>query len=196
MDDDTGAGDVADFTGQDLTDGNLKGAKLDGAIFVDAHMKGLNLKEASFNNADFSSSFLHDADFRGADVRNANFTEADLTDADFRGAKLDGAIFDGALTVGTLFGEDPDAMHDDDEDDALQSVRIAVVERLNEIKEEIKILVDEAEEQIRDAEEPMALKRARSYWIPHILGALDKDNKWMGGSMTRMEDTINDLREG
>ena len=37
---------------------------------------------------------------------------------------------------------------------------------------------------------------ARAYWIGHILGALDNESEYMGGSMTTMQDSIDAIREG
>jgi len=67
------------------------------------------------------------------------------------------------------------------------------IERLNEIKEEIKGLVSEVQDMISD--EGTIFQRAKSYWIAHILTSLDKDHMYMGGSMVTMEDTINELSE-
>ena len=37
---------------------------------------------------------------------------------------------------------------------------------------------------------------AKSYWLAHIVTALDKDHGYLGGSMGTMQDTIDALREG
>jgi len=66
------------------------------------------------------------------------------------------------------------------------------VERMLEIKEEIKDLVSEVVKILRDAE-GSTLSRAKAYWIPHIKMALDKDHGYLGGSMVTMQDTINEL---
>jgi hypothetical protein len=62
--------------------------------------------------------------------------------------------------------------------------------RLQEIIEEIKELVGEAEEMVAGTSEEAS---AGAYWIPHILGALDKDHGYLGGSMQTMQDSINEL---
>jgi hypothetical protein len=64
-------------------------------------------------------------------------------------------------------------------------------ERLNEIKEEIKAFLGEAKRMLRGT--GITWERARSYWFAHILGALDEENEYMGGSMFTMQDTINEL---
>ena len=68
-------------------------------------------------------------------------------------------------------------------------------ERLQEILEEMKGLLDEAEQLIRRNGMPITYERARSYWIAHIRRALDKDHSYLGGSMFTMEETIRDLEE-
>lgn len=65
------------------------------------------------------------------------------------------------------------------------------VERLIEIQSEIDDLVGEARDIVRDY--GTIADRAESYWVPHILGALFNETEWVGGSMTTMEDTINEL---
>jgi ribosomal protein S2 len=73
------------------------------------------------------------------------------------------------------------------------------LERLDEIKGEIKELVDEAgdlvREAARDVENGIIFRRAESYWLAHIESALDNEGRWLGGSMTKMQDTIDELRE-
>lgn len=73
---------------------------------------------------------------------------------------------------------------------------IEEIDYLNEIKEKIKKLVYEAKDIVQGMDgNGTTSKRAESYWIPHILGALDKDNEYVGGSMYTMEDTINELEK-
>jgi ribosomal protein S2 len=73
---------------------------------------------------------------------------------------------------------------------------IEAVNRLGEIKEEIKHLIVEAKHIIASVtDRDVRYERARSYWIAHIEGALDKDNEWLGGSMTNMQDTIDEIEE-
>jgi len=66
------------------------------------------------------------------------------------------------------------------------------LERLIEIKDEIKELVNEARDTINSTSEA---ERARAYWYAHILCALDSDNDYLGGSMVTMQDSIDALAE-
>lgn len=66
-------------------------------------------------------------------------------------------------------------------------------DRLEEIKDEIKGLMAEAENLLRGTREGDV---AKSYWLAHIVTALDKDHGYLGGSMGTMQDTIDALREG
>lgn len=63
-------------------------------------------------------------------------------------------------------------------------------ERLAEIKDEIKELIREAD---RLLPKGITRDRARSYWYPHIVSALDDDHGYMARSMCSMQDTINEL---
>ena len=74
--------------------------------------------------------------------------------------------------------------------------------RLEEIRDEIAELVEEAEGIIRDfcranGGGGVIAERARSYWVYHILGALMEGGGRgiLGGSMFTMDDTIKDIRE-
>jgi len=72
------------------------------------------------------------------------------------------------------------------EDDAAM-----IADELSEIKEQIKQLTYEAMELVpRDAG---AHGRAKSYWFPQILQALDDESEYMGSSMHSMQDTIEEL---
>jgi len=66
------------------------------------------------------------------------------------------------------------------------------LERLIEIKDEIKELVNEARDTINSTSEA---KRARAYWCAYILCALDSDHDYLGGSMVTMQDSIDALAE-
>lgn len=69
-------------------------------------------------------------------------------------------------------------------------------QRLIEIKDEIKTLLEEAKQIIRyKSSNSITWERARSYWYAHIMMALDKEHDYLGGSMFTMEDTINELEE-
>ena len=64
------------------------------------------------------------------------------------------------------------------------------VERMQEIKEEIKTLLDEVTHMIRGTSEE---DRAKAYWSAHIRTALDEDHGYLGSSMVTMQDTIDAL---
>ncbi len=67
-----------------------------------------------------------------------------------------------------------------------------IAEQLHDIKEEIKDLMENAQNLLRgtDAEDA-----AKSYWVPHILMALDDEHDWLGGSMHSLQDSIDQLLE-
>jgi len=73
------------------------------------------------------------------------------------------------------------------------SYSIEDIERMVEIKDTIKELVEEAL-QILDRKS-ISYSRAESYWYPHILMELDSDHQWLGGSMCTMQDTIDEMSE-
>lgn len=64
------------------------------------------------------------------------------------------------------------------------------IERLIEIKETIEELMRDAEGIVRGTSEE---QRARSYWMGHILGALDDSQ--LCSSMFTMQNTIDGLEE-
>ena len=63
-----------------------------------------------------------------------------------------------------------------------------VIKRLRSIQDEIGELVTEADELIHSYGSELAHKRAESYWLEHIRGALSGR-----GSMVTMEETISEL---
>tara|TARA_S200000501_G_scaffold321758_1_gene317352 strand:- start:297 stop:524 length:228 start_codon:yes stop_codon:yes gene_type:complete len=63
--------------------------------------------------------------------------------------------------------------------------------RFEEIKEQIKELLEEAIDLVPDH----ARARAESYWYPHISMALDEDHGYIGGSMCSMQDTIEEWED-
>ena len=65
------------------------------------------------------------------------------------------------------------------------------LERLQQIKDTIKELVYEAQDLLPRG--TIEYDRAASYWLPHILMALDSQHDYLGGSMCTMQETINDL---
>lgn len=67
------------------------------------------------------------------------------------------------------------------------------IDRLLEIRDEIKELIHEARGLLpRDS---MIERRAESYWIGHILTALDDDSGYCGRSMCSLQDSIDELSE-
>ena len=63
--------------------------------------------------------------------------------------------------------------------------------RFEEIKEQIKELLEEAFDLVPDH----ARDRAESYWYAHISMALDEDHGYIGGSMCSMQDTIEEWED-
>lgn len=66
------------------------------------------------------------------------------------------------------------------------------IERLTEIKDQMKELLGEAEQLLRDTNEEDS---ARAYWMAHIRCSLDDDHMYLGGSMVTMQTTIDALIE-
>ena len=64
--------------------------------------------------------------------------------------------------------------------------------RFEEIKEQIKELLEEAISLVPSGERA----RAESYWFAGISIALDEDHDYLGGSMCSMQDTINEWNDG
>ncbi len=64
--------------------------------------------------------------------------------------------------------------------------------RLDEIRDEIERLVDEAIRIVDDTDERGA---ARAYWYPQIVMALGDNHHYLGGSMHSLQDTIDALEE-
>lgn len=74
--------------------------------------------------------------------------------------------------------------------------KVEATERLTEIKDEIKDLINEAFDLVRqNAAHKVTLQRAESYWIPHVKMALDKEHDYMGGSMVTLQDTIDEIEK-
>jgi len=67
-----------------------------------------------------------------------------------------------------------------------------IANELEEIKENIADLMHQAASLVDSTDQAGA---ARAYWIGHILGALDNESEYMGGSMTTMQDSIDAIRE-
>jgi len=67
--------------------------------------------------------------------------------------------------------------------------------RLLAIKDEIKELVNEAMDIVKEEKKGTVLARANAYWYPAILINLDGDNGYVGTATCSMEDTIKDILE-
>jgi hypothetical protein len=75
------------------------------------------------------------------------------------------------------------------------TVSVQSLDRLIEIKQEIKELMQEARQIARRADKG-ASSRFESYAYAHIVSALDKDHDYLGGSMVTMQDVIEELEDG
>ena len=69
--------------------------------------------------------------------------------------------------------------------------------RLQEIKDEVKALIGEAKDIVRKESRNqgrnIVWERAKTYWLAHIVMALDDDHEYLGSGPTTMQDTIEDL---
>ena len=73
--------------------------------------------------------------------------------------------------------------------------RFEAGERILEITDEIRDLLQEAMDLVRAEGTDFDRERARSYWYGHILIALGGDHGYMGRSMCSMADTAEELME-
>lgn len=93
----------------------------------------------------------------------------------------------------------PNVPPEDDDDESGLGLEDAdgAIGRLREIQGKISQLADEAIQIVKDTGKRMVHARAEAYWLPHIMGALGGSygERWLGGSMTSMEDTIKELQE-
>ena len=71
--------------------------------------------------------------------------------------------------------------------------RFEAGERILEISEEIRDLLQEAMDLVRSEGTDFDRERARSYWYGHIQIALGGDHGYMGRSMCSMADTAEEL---
>jgi hypothetical protein len=71
--------------------------------------------------------------------------------------------------------------------------RFEAGERILEITDEIRDLLQEAMDLVRENGTDLDRERARSYWYGHILIALGGEHGYMGRSMCSMTDTANEL---
>jgi uncharacterized protein YjbI with pentapeptide repeats len=84
----------------DLTNANIAGANLRGAILTDANLRGANLTHADLIGADLTHAELSSADLTGAKLYEANLTGATLSHAKLTHAQLFGAN----LSLANLYG--------------------------------------------------------------------------------------------
>lgn len=92
-----------DLTNADLRDAKLKKANFSGAILVGANLRGAKLQKADFSNADLTNAclrvanltkaILYDTILVSADLRDANLKKSNFIWANFRDANLNGADF-------------------------------------------------------------------------------------------------------
>lgn len=71
------------------------------------------------------------------------------------------------------------------------------VNELEDIKDNIKGLAHDAMraiEQLDNAYGRPSAARAKAYWFAHIVCALDNDHMFLGGSMTTMQDSIDEIK--
>lgn len=73
--------------------------------------------------------------------------------------------------------------------------RFEAGERILEITDEIRDLLQEAMDLVREHGSDIDRERARSYWYGHIQIALGGDHGYMGSSMCSMTDTAEDLMD-
>lgn len=75
--------------------------------------------------------------------------------------------------------------------------REEAVERLTEIKDEMKELLQEALQLVVDTagRESTTYERARRYWCAGITVELDKEHSWLASSMCTIQSTIEELSD-
>ncbi|MCX5255772.1 pentapeptide repeat-containing protein [Streptomyces canus] len=98
----------ANLTGVNLADANLTRANLDGVDLINAKFCPdptsptpignvcARMAGASFRRANLKGTYLSGANLRGADLTGANLTGANLANADLKDAKVAGTAFSGA----------------------------------------------------------------------------------------------------
>ncbi|MBH8566666.1 pentapeptide repeat-containing protein [Nostoc sp. CENA67] len=93
----------ADFSGEDLSQDNLKYANFTGADLSNANLSCTDLSVANLINVNLAGANLTNANLSGADLTGANLTNANLSGADLIGADLINANLSGAdLTKANL----------------------------------------------------------------------------------------------
>jgi Pentapeptide repeats (8 copies) len=79
---------------------SLRGRRLEGAVFVDAHLKKADFTGAELAGANFLRADLREAKFNGAQLQGAGILEAQLQGAALQGAQLQGAVLERAQLQG------------------------------------------------------------------------------------------------
>jgi hypothetical protein len=80
--------DTNPYTRPDLSDADLRAARLSGAYLYQVNLNGARLSGARLSNADLRRCHLREANLSGADLKEANLGGADLSGADLSGASL------------------------------------------------------------------------------------------------------------
>jgi Pentapeptide repeats (8 copies) len=73
---------------------SLRGRRLEGAVFVDAHLRRADFTGAELAGANFVRADLREAKFNGAQLQDAGILEAQLQGAVLEGAQLQGAVLE------------------------------------------------------------------------------------------------------
>ena len=70
-----------------------------------------------------------------------------------------------------------------------------IIEHLEETRNRILRLIYDVRDVLNDLEESdNIVARAEAYWIPSAILAVTKESEWVGGPMTNLEDTIEEIR--
>ena len=69
------------------------------------------------------------------------------------------------------------------------------INRLREIRDELRELVEEANDIIEKSPNKTIIGRWNSYGLPSLMMAIDEETEWIGGSMGCLEEIIKDLEE-
>lgn len=77
----------------------------------------------------------------------------------------------------------------------VNEARVESLDRLEEIRDEMLELLDEADRILRRDFGGLIYERAKSYWLAHVKMALTKDHGYLGGSMVDFEDTLKEIEE-
>lgn len=93
-----------DFSATNLAAANLAGARLTGAILDQAVLDSADLTGASLQGAKLRAASLHNTILRAADLRDADMSGADARNADFRDSRLDKCRLVHARLEGAMIG--------------------------------------------------------------------------------------------